>query len=93
MKSKLMGWQPEHANNRLAFVIGSLAGIWKFITNVHLLVGFESKLLEGVIMAGLCGFAGMAGKWLFGVVKQFVIEPAIEYFKNRKLKNNGNPKP
>ncbi len=83
-----MGWQPEHANNRLAYVFGFIGALWQSIANINLPVDDWSKLLEAVITAGLCGFAGMVGKWLFEVAKKYF----TEYFKTRKSKDNANTK-
>jgi hypothetical protein len=79
---RLMGWQPEHANNRLSFTIGSIVGSIQYMLNVHLPTDFASKLLEGILTAGLAGFAGMGGKWLFEITKKYL----TEYFTNRKNK-------
>jgi hypothetical protein len=75
-----MGWQPEHADNKLAYALGFIGALYQWFMNIHLPVDFWSKLIEGVLTAGLCGFAGMAGKWLFQVTRRSV----TEYFKNRK---------
>lgn len=77
---QLMGWQPEHSDNRLSFFIGSIVGFIQYWLNIHLPTDFWSKLLEGVITAGLCGFAGMVGKELFKIIKVYL----IGYFRNRK---------
>ena len=82
MKRNLMGWQPENADNRLSFTIGSLVGFIQYWLNIHLPVDFWSKLLEGVITALLCGFAGMIGKELFTITKKAL----VEYFRSRKNK-------
>jgi hypothetical protein len=82
MKNKLMGWQPEHSDNRLSFLIGSIVGFIQYWLNIQLPTDFPSKLLEGVITAGLAGFAGMGGKWLFEITKKHL----TEYFKDRKNK-------
>jgi hypothetical protein len=79
MRNNLMGWQPESADNRLSFMIGSIAGFIQYYLNIHLPVDFWSKLLEGVITALLCGFAGMVGKWLFTVTKKAL----AEYFQRK----------
>lgn len=84
MKQKLMGWQPEQSDNKLAYAFGFIGALYQYILNIHLSTDIWSKLLEGGITAGLCGFAGMVGKWLFGVIKQYAIDPLIEYFRNRK---------
>lgn len=83
---QLMWWQDN--NNKLGFIIGVLTGMSKFILNFHLPLEFPSKLVEGGITAALCGFMGVAGKELWVVAKKAF----IAYFKNRKSKNNGNPK-
>lgn len=82
MKSKLMGWQPEHADNRLSFTIGSIVGFIQYWLNIHLPTDFWSKLLEGVITALLCGFGGMVGKELFKITKRSL----VDYFRTRKNK-------
>jgi hypothetical protein len=82
MKNNLMGWQPEGADNRLSFTIGSIAGFIQYMLNIHLPIDFWSKLLEGVITAGVAGFAGMGGKWLFEITKKYL----TEYFQTRKNK-------
>ena len=86
MRMKSMGWQPEQATDRVTFMIGFIVGIWKYCANIHLTIDYGSKLAEGFVMASLCGFGGMFGKWVFGLIKLYVIIPIAQYFKNRKLK-------
>jgi hypothetical protein len=83
MRQKLMGWQPEHANNRWAYTFGFIGALYKSIGNIGTPIDGWSKLLESVFMAGLCGFAGMLGKWLFELSKKYL----TEYFQNRKNKS------
>lgn len=80
MRLKYMGWQPEHANNRLAYAFGFIGALYKSIGNINLPIDGWSKLLEAGIMAGFCGFAGMLGKWLFEITKKYL----TVYFKGRK---------
>lgn len=82
MKTKSMGWQPEQADNRIAFVFGIIGGVWQFILNIHLPVDFLSKLVEGAVTAGVCGFAGIIGKELYVLAKRSI----IAYFRTRKSK-------
>lgn len=82
MKQKLMGWQPEHHDNRLAYLFGFIGALYQSIANINLPTDGWSKLLEAGITAGLCGFAGMVGKWLFEIAKKYL----TEYFKSRKNK-------
>lgn len=79
MKQKVMGWQPEQADNRFAFVLGIIGGVWQFILNIHLPADFLSKLMEGAITAGVCGFAGIMGKELFKVTRRAF----FTYFKRK----------
>lgn len=76
-----MGWQPETTDNRFAFVLGIIGGVWQFILNIHLPVDFLSKLVEGAVTAGVCGFAGIMGKELFKIARRAF----FTYFK-RKIK-------
>lgn len=80
---KSMGWQPEQNNNALAYVFGLTGAAYQAILNIGLPVGFWSKFLESAITAGVCGFVGMAGKWLFELTKRSI----TEYFTNRKNKS------
>jgi hypothetical protein len=82
MKNDLMGWQPEHANNKLAYVFGFIGALYQSIANINLPLDGWSKLLEALITAGLCGFFGMLGKWLFEITKKYL----TEYFQSRKNK-------
>lgn len=79
---KSMGWQPEQVDNRIGFTLGLIGGIWQFVMNIHLPLDFLSKLVEGAITAGVCGFAGIFGKELFVIARRSV----IAYFKTRKPK-------
>lgn len=82
---KAMGWQPEQqVNNKIGFAFGLIGGVWQFMMNIHLPMDFWSKLIEGVITAGVCGFAGMAGKELFVITRRSL----IAYFKTRKSKRS-----
>lgn len=82
MRNNLMGWQPEGHDNRLAYTFGFIGALYKALGNINIPIDGWSKLLESIIMAGLCGFAGMLGKWLFEVTKKYL----TEYFQNRKNK-------
>jgi hypothetical protein len=82
MRQKLMGWQPENANNKLAYMFGFIGALYQAIANINIPIDDWSKLLEAIITAGLCGFAGMLGKWLFEVAKKYL----VEFFGTRKKK-------
>jgi hypothetical protein len=86
MKNFLMGWQPEQANGKVAFIIGCIVGLYKYVININLPIEFGSKLAEGFVMASLCGFGGMFGKWVFGLIKLYVFIPISQHFKIRKKK-------
>lgn len=77
-----MGWQPDHANNTLAYLFGFIGAGYQAYMNMNIPVGFWSKFLESVLTAGVCGFVGMAGKWVFEIAKKYL----MEYFRNRKNK-------
>lgn len=74
-----MGWQPENADNKLAYIFGFIGALYQAIANIKVPIDGWSKVLESIIMAGVCGFAGMAGKWLFEVAKKYL----TEYFQRK----------
>jgi len=88
MRSKSMGYQPEQGNNRLSYALGFIGALYQWYRDlqlymdIHLPIDYFSTALKGMITAGLCGFAGMLGKWLFEVTKKYL----TEYFQNRKNK-------
>lgn len=84
MKQKLMGWQPE-ANDKFAFVAGSVGAFVQMLLNIHLPTDFWQKLIEAAITAAVCGFVGVAGKELYRVVRNAV----KDYFNNKKKNNVG----
>lgn len=84
MRQKFMGWQPEVENRAIAYTCGFIGALYKAVGNINIPIDAWSKLLESVIMAGMCGFAGMAGKWLFEVTKKYL----TAYFKTRKSKRS-----
>lgn len=77
-----MGWQPDQTNNKLAYLFGFIGALYQAIANIKVPIDDWSKLLESGITAGVCGFVGMAGKWLFEVSKKYL----TEYFQNRKTR-------
>lgn len=54
-----MGW----------FVLGSGAGLTQYILQANMDAPFAAKLIQAGITALICGFLGMAGKWLFDYIK------------------------
>lgn len=81
-----MGYHNENqsTNNPLAFISGVVGGIVQYFMNIHLNIDFWSKLLESAITAGVCGFVGIAGKEIFVVLKESI----LDYFKSPKKKKN-----
>jgi hypothetical protein len=78
MRQKIMGWQPEHFDNRYAFACGVIAYIWQSLLNI------QSDIAVGMIKAALFGVAGMAGKELWGFIKKAYVTFKI----NRKIKKH-----
>lgn len=87
-----MGWQPDQANNRLSYALGFIGAFYqwfrdvKLYMDIHLQIDYFSTALKGMITAGLCGFAGMLGKWVFEIAKIAL----VDYFKSRKSKRSKN---
>jgi hypothetical protein len=59
----------ENINRLLAFVVGAGGGSLKFLISNP---DYPVSLLQAVITALLCGFAGVMGKELYGWCKQKV---------------------
>ncbi|HUR65474.1 MAG TPA: hypothetical protein VMZ03_03920 [Chitinophagaceae bacterium] len=68
-----MGIHNEN-NNKIGFISGLIGGVFKFLMNIDLPVGFFSKLLEAGITACVCGFLGVAGKEVFNLIKKYVLK-------------------
>jgi uncharacterized membrane protein YebE (DUF533 family) len=60
----------HNIDNITSFGIGAIAGIVKFIFTLNIATDSASRIGEAVMTAGLCGFAGMAGKELYGYIKK-----------------------
>lgn len=73
MKQKLMGWQPQ-ADNKIGFISGLAGGAYQYILNINLPIDFWSKLVEAGITAIVCGFAGVAGKELYKIIRSAIIK-------------------
>jgi hypothetical protein len=57
------------SNGRLiAFFCGIGGGMTKYIVQINE-TPFAAKLFEAGVTAIVCGFLGMAGKWLFDFIK------------------------
>lgn len=82
---KAMGYngsENQNHDNSIAFISGAIGAFYQFLMNIHLNIDFWSKLLESAIMAGVCGFVGVAGKEIFVLLR----DSFKEYFgKNKKM--------
>jgi hypothetical protein len=74
------GMSLQSIDNIACISLGCIVGLVKYCINIHLPVDFGSKLLEGAITAGVCGFFSWAGKELWVIGKKAF----IAYFKTRK---------
>jgi hypothetical protein len=85
MRNNLMGWQPDHANNKLAYAFGFIGALYQWLKDlklymdIQLPIDYASTAIKGMITAGLCGFAGMFGKWVFEITKKYL----TEYFQRK----------
>jgi energy-converting hydrogenase Eha subunit A len=80
---KVMGWMPDHTNNKVGAVCGIIGALYQFFLNIKLPMDFPSKLIEAGITAIVAGFLGIGGKELFMVTKRAF----LSYFKKRKNKS------
>lgn len=71
-------------DNILTCTLGAIICLVNYILDFKLPVGFESKLLEGAIMAGVGGVFGWIGKQICVVASRAF----KTYFRTRKSKNN-----
>lgn len=81
--------QLHNIDNIACWALGAVVGLVKLVLNIHLPLEFGSKLLEGAITAGVCGFFSWMGKELFMLARRAF----LAYFKTRKsFRNDRVPK-
>lgn len=74
----------QNMHNIITVTLGAIISVVSYILDFRLPVGFESKLLEGAIMAGVGGVFSWLGKQLCVLASRAF----RAYFKTSKSKRN-----
>ena len=60
----------ESRNSTLGFICGAIGGVSKYIMQINDFAGFGIAMTKAGLTALICGFLGVAGKWLFEWMKK-----------------------
>lgn len=67
-------WNNTEADTKIGAICGSVTGTISYVLNMGWTAGFMFKIAEAGIVAFVAGFMGIVGKYVFEIVKPWIVK-------------------